>query len=121
MANIKFEKYKLQNELNRNGESFEFSRPKVNDFNEKTKSYEDDKITITGLFHQSQSKQQIETDGVIKIISKNTPMVLCLYETSSSLQSGDVVNYKGKQYEVISIINIQEWGVISDIVLEVIN
>ena len=50
-------------------------------------------------------------------------MILCLYEdtTSLALQVGDIVNFNDKTLKVTGVTDIQEWNIISDISLEVVD
>jgi hypothetical protein len=50
-------------------------------------------------------------------------MILCLYESTASLvlQIGDIVEINSRTFKVTGVANIQEWNLISDISLEVID
>lgn len=50
-------------------------------------------------------------------------MILCLYEDTAflALQVGDIVNINAKTFKVTGVTDIQEWNLISDISLEVVD
>ena len=126
MLNTKFEAYKLRRELKRVGKEYEFKRAKLNEFGEPTK---DEVVagTITGLYHEQNSyikmaiDSAIQTGGTMQVRTKKIPMILCLYEDATFLKIGDVVKFNSKTYKVNGVVNIQEWNIISDISLEVID
>jgi len=124
--NLKFESYKLRRELERSGTIFDFYRLAVNAFGEPDGDCE--KIgTILGLYHEendyirlvaSEAAQRRQTAGKLK----KQPKLLCLYESiiECNLQVGDYTIINGKQYKVTGVVNIQEWNIIADISLEVV-
>ena len=126
MLNTKFEAYKLRRELKRVGNRYEFKRAKLNEFGEPTK---DEVVvgTITGLYHEQNSyikmavNSAIQTGGVTQVRTKKIPMILCLHEDATFLKIGDTVKFNSKTYKVNGVVNIQEWNIISDISLEVVD
>ena len=48
-------------------------------------------------------------------------MLLCLHEDTSLLKPGDFMILNEKKYKVTGIVNIQEWNLIGDISLEVVD
>lgn len=126
MLNTKFEAYKISRELKRSGTEFIFRRPKLNEFNEPTK---ESKVicVVTGLYHEQNFHVSATTgntqNNTTQVRTKKMPMILCLYEDIEpfKLQVGDQVEVGSHTYRVIDIANIQEWGIIADISLEVIN
>ena len=124
MINTKFEAYKVKRELKRSGIDYEFKRAEKNEFGEPKD--EDEKVTIgklKGLYHESNGAIQITTGDTTQIRSKKIPMILCLYEDAASLalQVGDIVNFNDKTLKVTGVTDIQEWNIISDISLEVVD
>lgn len=122
MINTRFEAYKIKRELKRSGAEYEFMRAERNDFNEPT-----DELVIVGklkgLYHEQNGSIQITTSDTTQTRTKKVPMILCLYEDAASLilQVGDIVKFNAKTFKVSGITNIQEWNLISDISLEVID
>ena len=118
----KFEAAKLKKELKTSGINYEFKRLKVNDFGEPTEESEV-VATIKGLYHEQNSNIQITTGETTQIRTKKIPMVLCLYEDAAlaALKVGDVVKINSKTFKVTGVVNIQEWSIIADISLEVVD
>lgn len=118
----KFEAAKLKKELKTSGIDYEFKRLKVNDFDEPTGESEV-VATIKGLYHEQNSNIQITTGETTQIRTKKIPMVLCLYEDAAlaALKVGDVVTINSKTFKVTGVVNIQEWSIIADISLEVVD
>lgn len=122
MINTKFEAYKIRRELKRSGTDYEFKRTEKNDFGEPT-----DRLKVAGklrgLYHEQNSTIQITTGDTTQIRTKKVPMILCLYEDAASLilQVGDIVNINSRTFKVTGVVNIQEWNIVSDISLEVID
>lgn len=120
MVNTKFEAYKLRRELKRVGKEYEFKRAKLNDFKEPTK----DSVVagkLTGLYHEQNSNVSITTGDTTQTRTKKVPMILCLYEDATFLKIGDLVKINSKTFKVTGVVNIQEWNIIADISLEVID
>ena len=118
--NIKFEKAKLKRELKRSGKDYIFSRMGENEFGEKNEQPVEIGI-LNAIYH--------ETNGHISTTKKDstiyrklkTPMLLCLYEDTTFLNVGDTTIINGKEYRVTGIVNVQEWDIIGDVSLEVID
>ena len=120
MINTKFEAYKLRRELKRIGKEYEFKRAKFNDFKEPTK---EDEFAgkLLGLYHEQNSNVSITTGDTTQTRTKKVPMILCLYEDATFLKIGDKVEINSKTFKVTGIVNIQEWNIIADISLEVVD
>ena len=120
MVNTKFEAYKLRRELKRIGKEYEFKRAKLNDFKEPTK----DSVVVgklTGLYHEQNSNVSVTTGDTTQTRTKKVPMILCLYEDAKFLKMDDTVKINSKTFKVTGVVNIQEWNIIADISLEVID
>ena len=118
----KFEAAKLKKELKTSGSNYEFKRLKVNDFGEPIGDSEV-VTTIKGLYHEQNSNVQITTGETTQIRTKKIPMILCLYDDAAlvALKVGDVVKINSKTFKVTGVVNIQEWNIIADISLEVVD
>lgn len=120
MINTKFEAYKIRRELKRTGNLYEFKRAKLNNFKEPT----DEELLagkLMGLYHEQNSHVSVTTGETTQTRTKKTPMILCLYEDAKTLKLGDMVKINSKKLKVTGIVNIQEWNIIADISLEVID
>lgn len=94
----------------------------MNDFKEPTE--EETKIgELQGLYHEQSSHVKVTTGDTTQIRSKKIPMILCLYDdfVMLDLKMGDKVKINGKTYKVTGVVNIQEWNIIADVSLEVID
>lgn len=122
MINTRFEAYKIKRELKRSGIDYEFKRTEKNKFGESTEELKD-VGTLKGLYHEQNGTIQVTTGETTQFRTKKVPMILCLYEDTASLvlQVGDIVKINGKTFKVTGVINIQEWNLISDISLEVVD
>lgn len=122
MINTQFEAYKIKRELKRSGIDYKFKRSNVNDFGEPV----GEPIvvgTIRGLYHEQNSSVQVTTGDTTQVRTKKIPMILCLYEDAASLalQAGDELKINNKTFKVTGVVNIQEWNIIADISLEVVD
>lgn len=122
MLNTKFEAYKLKRELKRNGIDYEFRRSDKNKFGEPQ---DNSKVVgkLRGLYHEQNSKVEITTGDTTQIRTKKVPMILCLYEDTASLalEIGDFINVNSKTFKVTGVVNVQEWNIIADVSLEVVD
>lgn len=127
MINTKFELYKLRRELKRNGKDYTFRRRKLNKFNEPTGELED-VLTIRCLYHEVSSFKTTSTGDSSTTVTEKQPMLLCAVEDvkGSGLEMGDfieIVDYvygDKKVLRFVGIVDIQNYGIIADISLEVV-
>lgn len=122
MINTRFEAYKIERELKRSGIEYEFIRAEKNEFGEPTDKF-NTVGKLKGLYHEQSSSVQITTGDTTQTRSKKVPMILCLYKDIASLilQVDDIVKINAKTFKVTGVTNIQEWNLISDISLEVVD
>ena len=120
--NKEFEAYKIKRELKRSGIEYQFKRKGMNDFGEPTDELEE-VGKLKGLYHEENSNIQITTNDTTQVRTKKIPMILCLYEDAASLflKVGDIVSFGIKTFKVTGAVNIQEWSIIADISLEVVD
>ena len=122
MINTRFEAYKIKRELKRSGIDYEFKRKKTNDFGEPIG---DPEVfgSLKGIYHEQNSNIQVTTGDTTQVRTKKIPMILCLYEDTArlALVVGDTVTINAKTFKVTGVVNIQEWNLISDISLEVVD
>lgn len=122
MVNKTFEVYKIKRELKRSGADYEFMRPGTNDFGEPTD--EDESVgALRGLYHEQNEHIAVTMSDTTQVRTKKVPSILCLYEdaTSLALAIGDKVKLNGKTMKVTGVVNIQEWNLIADVSLEVVD
>ena len=122
MINTKFEVYKIQRELNRSGIVVDFLRQETNKFKEPIG--EPKKIgSILCIYHEQNGCIKISTGDTTQVRTKKVPMLLCLHSDVSqvNVQVGDQVKLNGKTFNVTGVVNIQEWNLVADISLEVVD
>lgn len=116
--NLKMEKAKLCRELKRSGKEYKIYRKGKNEFGEP-----DDEPKEVGallaIYHESNGYVSKSLGDTTSYRSKKQPMLLCLYEDATFLLIGDVVIINEKEMLVTGVTNIQEWGIIGDVSLEV--
>lgn len=122
MINNKFEVYKLVREIKRSGIEVEFKRHGLNEFKEPDGT-QVDVGSVRGIYHEQNSSIQIVTGETTQIRNKKIPMFLCTFESVDklSLDVGDYFILNGKTFKVTGTTNIQEWNIITDISLEVVD
>ena len=122
MINTKFEAYKIRREIKKSGKRFNIERKEKNEFGEPTGLI---KFvgSFNGLYHEQNSNVQITTGDTTQVRTKKIPMILCLYDDAASLvlQVGDQLEINGKTLKVTGVVNVQEWNVVADISLEVVD
>lgn len=128
MINTKFELYKFRRELRRNGKDYTFRRRKLNNFNEPTGELEDI-LTIRCLYHEVSSFKTTSTGDSSTTVTEKQPMLLCAVEDvkGSGLELGDFIEVDDSVYgdkkvlRFVGIADIQNYGIIADISLEVVD
>ena len=122
MINTTFEAYKIKRELKRSGIEYKFKRYKKNNFGEPILDSGPDEVgSIRGLYHEQNGRIEITMGDTTQVRTKKVPMILCLYEDAASLFINDIVIINNKTFRVTGVSNIQEWNIISDISLEVVD
>lgn len=124
MINLRFEKYKLNRELQRSGIDVDFYRHGVNEYGEPTT---DDEPTLVGslrcIYHEVSNYQATHLERVARdttVVRKTkSPMLLARYKDVEALgiAMGDVVRLS-EGFKVLGWINVQEWGIYAEISLE---
>lgn len=121
MINKKFESYKIKRELKRSGVKYTFSRFTENKFGERS----DTPIevgTFIGLWHEENSYIEIYGTEGNRTRNDKLPKILCLWdEVSGNLQVDDFIIVNGKTFKVTGITNVQEWNIVCDISLEMVD
>lgn len=122
MINTKFEAYKILREIKRSGIEVNFLRQETNKFKEPIGEPKPVGM-ISCIYHEQNGSVRITTGDTTQVRSKKVPMLLCLYSDTSQigLQVGDKVKLNGKTFNVTGVTNIQEWNVVADISLEVVD
>lgn len=124
MVNKQFEAYKIKREIKRSGSEYQFKRPGTNDFGEPT----DEEVVVgvlKGIYHDyspSGSLIEISTD-TIQTRTKKRHQILCAWDEVQplGLQVGDFTIINEKRYNVTGVSNIQEWNIIGEVNMEVVD
>lgn len=117
-----FLRNKITRQINQNGQSFVFTRYKVNEYGEETEEV-DKKFKFEGIFHEGGGYggmlniELYERDGA-RTITKMKPMVLCLYEDGVNLEMDDTVVISGNVYKVVAKNNVKNLNIVFDVSLE---
>lgn len=121
MLNTKFEVYKLVRELKRCGRWYTFLREGKNQYGEPdgTPAHV---CCVPGLYHEQNSNVELVAGDTTQIRTKKIPMILCLCEPETlALRQGDYMILHGKKFVVTGVVDVQEWGLILDVSLEVVD
>lgn len=120
--NTKFEAYKVRREIRRSGQRFKFYRNRVNKFGEPSDDVEF-VGELQGLYHEQNSTLELTADDTTRLRTEHIPMILCIYEDvrKLNLKPDDFCKINGNRYDYIGAVNIQQWDIIADLSLEVID
>jgi len=137
--NTKFEAFKLQRQLARSGKEYRFYRAGKNAFGEPDRPPHPNPLpggegigekvgSVKGLYHEINYFVKTETSEAATVRGTRgrpikQPMILCLLESvkAADLLFGDTTVINGKTFKVTGVQNIQEWGIIASISLEVVD
>lgn len=127
MINTRFELYKLRRTLMRNGIDVTFYRKPKNEYGEP--SGVGFKIcTVRCLYHESNSFKTFATADGSTTVTEKKPMLLCAVDDlkNNNIEAGDYTVlddavYGGKKaLRFVGVDDIQNFGIIADISLEVV-
>lgn len=124
MINLRFERYKLNRELEHSGIDVEFYRYGTNEYGEPTT---DSELSLVGslrcIYHEVSNYRSTRLERVANesmVIRKTKdPLLLARCEDVEALgiAIGDVVRLS-EGFKVLGWINVQEWGIYAEISLE---
>lgn len=118
MVDVNFQTSKVKRLINTNGNVFVFERNKKNEFGEDTD--EKEKISVKGIFHQTNSfVTETSTDASV-MRSKPQPMIMCLNEEAAKIKVNDKLSYKKESYKVVDITDVANVNICKDVSLEVV-
>lgn len=123
MINKKFEAYKIAREIRRSGQNYQIKRCYDNKYGEPTSDEYKSVCQFCGLYHEDNSNIQIQTGDAIQFRTKKIPMILCLYEDIEhfDIKPNDVIIINKNLYKITGLVNIQNWNIVADISLEVVD
>lgn len=128
MVNTRFEQYKVQREIKRSGTEYTFSRYQQNEFGEPITDQPAVLVgKLKGVFHAhvigSGAYKKLSIEEASQTRSKMGGMILCILGDANALclQVGDIVTINEKTYHYTGTTDIQEWGLIGEVCLEVVD
>ena len=78
---------------------------------------------VKGLYHEQNSNIALTTGDTTQTRTKKIPMLLCLWDDLKHviLKVGDKTEINSKVFKVTGVTNVQEWSIVADISLEVVD
>lgn len=122
MRNLRFEINKIKNEIKTHGNKYNIERYKTNEYGEPTNERYIVLSNISGLFHISKGYiSDIQMEGT-QTHSKGQPMLMVVYENNnvSKIYKNDIIQINDNIYKVIEKNDIQMFGIVCDISLELV-
>lgn len=112
-----FLKSRVGRQIQYNGTSYEFTKYKVDKFGQ-TSNEIDSTIVVSGLFHTTNAYiKSSDSDGA-RLVSKPEPRILMLYEDGNTIAKDDEVEINGNKYKVVEKCDVNNFGVVFDVSLE---
>lgn len=118
-----FEEAKLARAIRVYGNSFNFSRPIMDEFKELTGKTAPI-LTVQGIYHEQVSHLTLTVEDRGAVPTKVQPYIMALAKDvldstgKALLQQGDTVEYKGHNFKVVGITNLSLVDIVCDISLE---
>ena len=117
MSNIPtFLKNKINRLIKSQGQEFTFQLSTVDEYNQPTLS--ENTLTFSGVYHEKNSFIPLATTEAANIQRKKSPMILALMEDITGLTQDSEITLNEVKYKVTGILDIQNYGVVADISLE---
>lgn len=120
MISKQFEAHKLAREIKFCGTEYTFYRNTENAFGESTGAATE-VLTVKGLYHEKSSQIILTSSEDTQLRSQKEPALMSISSEVESLETGDYTVVNGKRYNVAGITNVFDWGIISDVCLEVVD
>lgn len=120
--NIPYELHKVEREIRTHGSAYNFERIPVDEYGEyKLEEPREQVCTVNGIYHISKGYITQTSADSSTVRSKGQPMILCVIDDNSKkIKNNDICFLAGAHYRVIEKNDIQNYGIIYDISLEVI-
>lgn len=117
MQQTKFLANKIKRQIKTNGQTFNFKRYKVDKYHQVSDEIESE-FSIEGIFHTTNTYVRNEGKDAATFVKKQQPMILCMFEDGNNVQINDEVIIRNDVYTVTNINDINNFGVVYDISLE---
>lgn len=116
--NPSFERHKLLRFIKLQGRPYSFEGFDKNQFGEPQNGSKT--VIVNGVYHESQGYvTSTATDGS-NIKSKPSSLIMCLKEDSLSLERGMSTTIQDKEYRIVDLRDVNNFGVACDISLELV-
>lgn len=113
------ELYKVKREIQMHGEEYTVYKQKTDKYGETISDIEEIQ-KVSGLFHITKGyTTQTVSDGT-KIRAKSQPMLMVCMEGSKQIENGMFVIINDNRYNIIDKNNIQEYNMVVDLSLELV-
>lgn len=116
MQQAQFLKQKISRQLQINGSEYSFSGFTTDAYHQKTTN--EIIVKLVGIFHETSAYITQSGTEAATLITKPQPMILTLTEDISSITKGYKIVINGNKYRVTALHDIQNYGVVTDISLE---
>lgn len=114
--NIKFMKHQVKNEIARSGQEYQFKRKKENKYHQIVG--EEDITIVKGIYHETNGYISLLKADASIVQSKKVPTIFTLKENAVGIEQGDYTEIDSNKYKVTGILDIQNYGIVVDISLE---
>lgn len=120
---LSFEVRKIKRAIATQGQEFTFVRKRLNEYKEPSDDLGVDKLTLSGLYHESHKTAVITTAESSKLQSLSQGCILCLYEDYmlTPILEGDEVEISGVKYKVSGAVNLSKLNIAVDIALRIVD
>lgn len=109
---------KVRRLLKTSGLTYTFTSVRTDEYNQPTAAG-GESISIVGIYHERNSFITETTSEAASVQRKKSPMILTLLDDSvKKLKQGDILLLGEKCYRVSGVLDIQNYGVVADISLE---
>lgn len=113
------ELYKVKREIQIHGDKYTVYKQKTDKYGENTSDIEEIQ-KVSGLFHITKGyTTQTISDGT-KVRAKSQPMLMICIEGSEQIENGMFVMINDNKYNIVDKNNIQEYNMVVDLSLELV-
>lgn len=109
-------KHQVKNEIARSGQEYQFKRKKENKYNQIVG--EEDIAIVKGIYHETNGYISLLKADASMVQSKKIPTILTLKENAIGIEQGDYTEIAGNKYKVTGVLDVQNYGIVVDISLE---
>lgn len=111
---------KVNREIKTHGNKYTFEKDVLDEYGEPTGETEV-VCEVSGLFHISKGYVSKKFSDATVTHSKGQPMIMMQYSEGEQIEQGMFVEINGNRYNVTGTNNIEEYSIILDVSLEMVN